>query len=130
MFKKPDRRERSYLEGRDESGAASGHLEYGLLDLVDLGLAEAFDGAKFLLGDHLNTADGADPGCLELFDIGNVDAVGLEAVNVHLEVLVVLVELLMSGRDLDVAIGSHGLHFGSEMVKIGSDLIRWHFSPS
>ena len=68
---------------------ASLEFSDGLLDLVHLGLRQTLDLAKFLLGVHLEAADGADSGGFQLLEVGHVDTVSLEAVDVDDEVFVV-----------------------------------------
>lgn len=70
-----------------------GGLEY----FVDFGLVDALNVAELLLGGHDNAGNGAKATGLQLGDIGSVDAVLLQLLNLNevdmLDLLIVLLDL-------------------------------------
>ena len=92
------------LESSPEAGVAAADLHHGLLHLVHLGLRQTLDGTESLLGHHLDPFHGADPSSLQLLDVGHVDAVTLEQLDVLEEIFLLLVESL----GLTVTLGSGG----------------------
>ena len=93
------------LESRLEAGVAAADLHHGLLHLVHLGLRQTLDGTEPLLGHHLDPSHGADPSSLQLLDVGHVDAVALEQLDVLEEIFLLLVESL--GLTVTLSSGGH-----------------------
>ena len=68
-------------------------LHHGLLHLVHLGLRQTLDGTEPLLCDHLDPFHGADPNSLQFLDVGHVDAMALQQLDVLEVIYITLLQL-------------------------------------
>ena len=63
------------LERRAEPSIRAADLQHRLLHLLHFSLGQAFNGAKFLLCDHLNSSDGTNSGGFKFLNVGHIDSV-------------------------------------------------------
>ena len=78
------------LQGGLKTRPRPADLQDRLLHLVNFGLRKSLDIAQPLLGHHLDPSNCANAGCLQLLDVGHVDAVVLEHLDVLEEIFLVI----------------------------------------